>query len=259
MPDLQTQNPQNSSMIEPHQITRDDETLDDLLHGSLKIIQKKDGYRFSVDAILLANFIGVPKAESIIDLGTGCGIIPILLAHMTKVNKIVGVEVQEDLAEMARRSVELNDLCRRITIFHKDLNNLKELFETESFDMVVSNPPYRKAYSGRINPHSQKAIARHEIKCSLQDVLKVSRHLVKPMGKVYIVFPVVRLGDIISQHREVGLEPKKLQIVYSNINSEGKLVLIEASKGGRSGLKVLKPLFTHDKDGNPNLLETSEA
>ena len=239
-------------MIQTHHITKDDETLDDILNGSVKLIQKKDGYRFSLDAILLTNFIGDLKGGSIIDLGTGCGIIPIILAYRTKVDKIVGVEVQKELADMAHRSVALNDLCGRITILHEDLNHLMEVFQAESFDMAVSNPPYGKVHCGRINPHSQKAIARHEIMCSLQDVLEVSRYLVKPRGKVYMVFPVRRLGDIISQHREIGLEPKKLQIVYPNTHSEGKLVFIEASKDGRSGLKVLRPLFTHDIHGRPN-------
>lgn len=238
-------------MAKSWQVIKDDETLDDLLCGSLKVIQKRDGYRFSIDAILLADFVGVPRGESIIDLGTGCGIIPILLAHTTKVKRIVGVEVQKDLAEMASRSVELNNLSTRIQIFHEDLNNLMELFKAGSFDIVLSNPPYRKAHSGRINPHPQKALARHEIRCSLQDILKISRYLVKPRGKVYLIFPVVRLGDIISQLRETGLEPKKLQIVYPDMHSEGRLVLIEASKGGRGGLKILEPLFANSLQNAP--------
>lgn len=239
-------------MVEPCQVVKDDETLDDLLCGNLKIIQKRYGYRFSIDAILLAGFIGVPEGESVIDLGTGCGVIPILIAHRTHAKSIVGVEVQKDLAEMANRSVELNGLSGRIKILHEDLNNLAGSFGPETFDMVVSNPPYRKARSGRINPDSQKAIARHEIKCSLQDILRVSRYLLKPRGKVCLIFPVVRFGDIMSQLRGTGLEPKRLQIVYPNMNSEAKLVLIEACKGGRAGLKVLEPLFTHGTNGNPN-------
>ena len=228
-------------MQKPYQVLKDGETLDNLLVGDLKIIQKRGGYRFSIDAILLANFVGVPKVdESIIDLGTGCGIIPILLAHRTKINRIVGVEIQKDMAEMASRSVGLNDLSKRITIIHENINNLKELFKAESFDIVLSNPPYRKVNSGRINPDYQKAIARHEIECSLQDILAVARYLLKPKGKVYLVFPAVRLGDLMYNLRENMLEAKKLQIVYPNIKSQGKLVLVEASKGRGAGLKILE-------------------
>lgn len=239
-------------MEKPYQIIKDDETLDNLLVGDLKILQKRGGYRFSIDAILLANFVGVPKVESIIELGTGCGIIPILLAHRTKINRIVGVEIQKDMAEMASRSVGLNDLSKRITILHENINNLKGLFKAETFDIVFSNPPYRKVDSGRINPDYQKAIARHEIECSLQDTLTVARYLVKPKGKVYLIFPVVRLGDLMYNLRETMLEPKKLQIVYPNIKSQGKLVLVEASKGRGAGLKILEPLFTHDLNGDSN-------
>ena len=243
------------------EVIRDDETLDDLLCGNLKILQKKDGYRFSIDAILLTNFIGIPKVESIIDLGTGCGIIPILLAHRTIIKRIVGVEVQKDLAEMASRSVELNNLSGRISIIHKDLNNLGNLFKEGTFDIVLSNPPYQGVNSGRINPNPQKAIARHEIKCSLQDLLTMARYLLKPAGKLYLIFPAVRLGELIDKVREFDLEPKKLQIVYSKINHEGKLILLEASKSGGVGLKILKPLFTHDPDETlaSNPLETSEV
>ncbi|MFH1625676.1 MAG: tRNA1(Val) (adenine(37)-N6)-methyltransferase [Pseudomonadota bacterium] len=248
-------------MAKYSQTIRDDETLDDLLRGDLKVLQKRDGYRFSIDAVLLANFVGSPKAESIIDLGTGCGIIPILLAHKTKQNRIVGVEVQSDLAEMATRSVELNNLSSRVTIINEDLTNLRQLFKAGTFDMVLSNPPYRKANSGRVNPHSQKAIARHEIKSSLQDIVEIAGYLLKPRGKVCLVFPVARLGELISSLRDTKLEPKKLQIVYPNLKSEGKLVLIEASKDGRVGLNILQPLISSDLHGDlpSHLLEISEA
>lgn len=239
-------------MQRKYQYVNDDETLDDLLDGDLKIIQKRDGYRFSIDAILLANFIATHKVESVIDLGTGCGIIPILLAHRSKINKIVGVEIQKDMAEMASRSVRLNNLSENIIIIHENINNLKELFKAESFDLVLSNPPYRKVNSGRINPDYQKAIARHEIECSLQDTLTVARYLLKPKGKVCVIFPAVRLGDLMYSLRETMLEPKKLQIVYPNTKSQGKLILVEASKGSGEGLKILEPIFTHDLNGNSN-------
>jgi len=239
-------------MQKPYQVIKDDETLDDLLDGDLKIIQKRGGYRFSIDAVLLANFVSAPKVESVIDLGTGCGIIPILLAHRTKINRIIGVEIQKDMADMASRSVSLNDLSKRITIIHENINNLKELFKAETFDVVFSNPPYRKVNSGRINPDYQKAIARHEIECSLQDILTVASYLVKPKGKVCLIFPAVRLGDLMYSLRKTMLEPKKLQIVYPNIKSQGKLVLVEASKGSGAELKILEPLFTHDLNGDPN-------
>jgi len=230
-------------MEKPYQVIKDEETLDDLLGGDLRILQKRDGYRFSIDAILLANFVGVPKVESIIELGTGCGIIPILLAHRTEINRIVGVEIQKDMAEMASRSVGLNDLSKRITIIHENISNLKGLFKAETFDIVFSNPPYRKVDSGRINPDYQKAIARHEIECSLQETLTAAKYLVKPKGKAYLIFPVVRLGDLMYNLRETMLEPKKLQIVYPDIKSQGKLVLVEASKGRGGRVKNTRAPF----------------
>lgn len=222
----------------------DDETLDDLLLGSLKIFQKREGYRFSQDAILLADFIGVPDGESIVDLGTGSGVIPLLLAHKTKISKIAGIEIQRDLAEMAGRSVAFNNLSSRISIIQEDLRNIADVFPPESFDIVLSNPPYRIADGGRISPHSQKAVAHHEIKCSLGDILKAASYLVRLMGKVYLIFPALRLPELICRLKEFNLEPKKLQIVYSGANSEGKRILVQASKGGGAGLTIMKPL--HD-------------
>ena len=257
-PKHQTQNTKHEipNMPNSHGDVKGDETLDDLLCGDLRVIQKKNGYRFSIDAVLLTNFIGgVPKGESIIDLGTGCGVIPILLAHKTGIKRIVGVEIQGDLADMAGRSIELNDLSQRIAIIHEDLNNLMGLFKAETFDMVVSNPPYQRVDSGRINPDPQKAIARHEIRCSLEDVLAVAEYLVRPKGRVYLTFPAARLADLMSGLNGSGLEAKRLQVVYSGRDPEGKLILLEASKGGGKGLKILKPLFTNDLNGkllNPN-------
>ena len=224
----------------------ENETLDDLLEGNLKILQKRDGYRFSNDSILLADFVGIPQGNSIVDLGTGCGILPILMAHKTQMKMIVGVEIQKDLAEMAKRSVALNNFSGRVIVIREDIRNIKDLFSAESFDNVLSNPPYRRVSSGRISPHPQKAIACNEIQCSIGDVLKISSYLLRPKGKVYLIFPALRLSDLMCELKESNLEVKKLQIVYSGADSEGKRVLVEASKDGGGGLKILKPLFVHD-------------
>ena len=182
---------------------REDEKLDELFNGRLKIIQKKEGYRFSLDALLLAHFSSHLSANSTIDLGTGSGIIPLVLAGKTATPTIVGVEVQEEMADMARRTIFLNELTGRVTILCEDLKNTGDCFPAASFDLVVSNPPYYPVSNGRINPTEEKAIARHEIMLSLEDLVASARHLVKPTGCVVIIFPAKRLSELLhSAHPE---------------------------------------------------------
>lgn len=227
-----------------------DETLDTLSLYGIKVIQKKEGYRFSLDAILLAHFAVVKKGDRIMELGTGSGVIPLILAKRSQAGEIYGIEIQADLARMAIRSVELNHLADRIKIIQRDLRELKEAYEAESFDLILSNPPYRKIRSGRVNPSQEKAIARHEIRASLQDVLEATSYLVKNRGRVALIYPASRLIDLVFQLRMHKLEPKMIQTIYPNRASKGNLVIVEAIKGGKTEVKIMEPLFVYDENGD---------
>lgn len=227
-----------------------DETLDTIFNGKIKIIQKRHGYRFSIDAILLPGFFTPQEGETGVDLGTGSGIIPLILASKTRVKRIFGIEIQGDLAEMARRSVTLNHFEGRISILHKDMKNLEGIFDPESIDWITSNPPYYRMESGRINPHLQKAIARHEIKGSLKDVINASRYLLKPMGRIALIYSVERLVDIFYWLRTYNLEPKRLRLVYSDSLSHANFLLVEAIKEGGTELRIERPLYIYKPDGS---------
>ena len=228
---------------------REDEKLDELFNGRLKIIQKKEGYRFSVDALLLAHFSSHLPAHSIIDLGTGSGIIPLVLAGKKAAPAIVGVEVQEEMADMARRTISLNDLTGRVTILREDMRNIRDSFPPASFDLVVSNPPYYPVSTGRINPTGQKAIARHEIMLSLEDLVAGAHYLVKPTGCAVIIFPAKRLSELLSALTRAAMKPRLLRIIYSQEKGEGKLVIVEACKGGNPELVITQPFFIYDQGG----------
>jgi tRNA1Val (adenine37-N6)-methyltransferase len=230
---------------------RQNETLDLLFNGSLKVIQMKKGYRFSIDAILLAHFTWCHHrhVDTVVDLGTGSGVIPLILAHRFREAKIVGVEVQETLAELAHRNVTMNSLTDRIFILKGDLRSLKESYAPASFDLVLSNPPFYPAHAGRINPRSERAIARHELIGSLEDMVKIASYLLKYKGRLVMIYPAFRLIDLIHQLRSNGLEPKLMRVVHSRADSEGKLILLSCSKNGRAALKVLKPLIIYQGVG----------
>lgn len=225
------------------------EELAQLFDGRLRIIQKKEGYRFSLDAILIAHFTSLIKAHSIVDLGTGSGIIPLVLARRMNSPSIVGVEVQEELADMARRTVALNGLTGCISILHNDLRNASDYLKPSSFDLVVCNPPYYPVTDGRINPDKQKAIARHEIMATLKDVVAASHYLVKPEGVITIIFPARRLLDVLTTLRQTGINPKRLRMIYSSQHAEGKLVIIEGEKRGNPELVVEEPFFIYKTSG----------
>lgn len=228
---------------------REDEKLDELFDGRLRIIQKKEGYRFSIDAILLAHFASHVSADSIIDLGTGSGIVPLILAKRTSAPTIVGVEVQEAMADMAERTIMLNGFADRVSILHEDLRSLCSRFDASSFDLVVSNPPYYPVEEGRINPDEEKAIARHEIMAKVEDVIGISHYLVRPSGLVVIIFPARRMVDLLFKLRESGLEPKLLQIIYSHKHDEGKLVIVESVKRGNPEIEIKRPFFIYADEG----------
>jgi len=218
-----------------------DERIDEF--EGLKVIQKITGPQFSVDAVLLAKFVSIRKGDIVADLGTGGGIISLILASRTEAERITAVEIQNELADITRRNIVLNNLESKIEVIEADLILAKEHFPSGQFDVVVSNPPYRLVGSGRLNPNSLKAIARHEIKCTLDDVLKSAFYLLKEHGKLALVYRPDRLVDLIAGCRRNNLEPKRIQFVYPSIDREANLVLLEAMKNGNKETKVLNPLI----------------
>jgi len=225
------------------------ETLDALFEGRLKVLQKKRGYRFSIDALLLAHFAKPLPMDRIIDLGTGCGILPLILTFRHKVKTVVGVEIQPSLAGLARRNVTLNRLSARIKIWEKDLKNLEGRSCRGTFDLVLSNPPYRKVGSGRVNPRLEKALARHEITATLEDIIRTAGDLLKDKGRLTMIYPASRGVDLIEEMRKFHLEPKRLQFVHSHPRDEARLLLIEGLKEGRAQVRVLSPFFLYDSMG----------
>ena len=221
------------------------EKIEDLEDKRLKIIQAKDSYRFSVDSILLLNFIRLKNYENIIDLGTGSGIIPLLLFGKKKGLSIYGVEIQKDLADMARRSVELNKLQNGITIIQEDFRNLKNNFKNQQFDVVVSNPPYISMGQGKINPSINKAIARHEIKGDLEDMISVSNYLLKNKGRIYLIYRSAKLIKLVITLKRYGIEPKVIKLIHPRPGENANLVLLEGIKSGKEELKIEDPIFLY--------------
>lgn len=222
------------------------EVIEELLKGRLKIIQQIEGYRFSIDSVLLANFAFIKKEDNIVDLGTGYGVIPLILAYRHPGVDITGIEIDPKVAETATRSIELNNMEDRINMLAGDLKNIKKLSLPETFSAVVANPPYSKLNTGRVNPLGQKASSRHEIKGSLEDFLKAASYLLKYKGRMSLVYPARRLADLIWEMRKVGIEPKRLRTVHSREGDPAKLVLIEGVKGGGVEMDVTKPLYIYE-------------
>ena len=220
-----------------------DETLDTFFNGSLHILQKRRGYRFSIDAVLLSQFIKIKKNETAIDLGTGCGILPLLLSQTTKARSFVGIEIQKGLAELAQKNIVLNHLQHRISILHQDFRKLKQSFPPGSFDVVFSNPPYRKFQTGRINPVLEKALARHEIKGKLEDLISMATYLLPAKGRCYLIYPASRGIDLLVVLRNKKMEPKRLQFVHPRFDEGAKFILMEAVKSSGIELTVLPPLI----------------
>jgi tRNA1Val (adenine37-N6)-methyltransferase len=214
--------------------------VDDFMDGRLKVIQSRAGYRFSIDAVLLCRFISTKPGDLLVDLGTGCGIIPLILLLDRPLRFAVGLEIQESLADQASRNARLNGFDDRMVVARGDIRHPP--LARPSADLVVCNPPYRPKDSGRINPDPVRAAARHEILVSLRDILTAARGLLRPRGRLAMVYPAMRLADILISMRGYGLEPKRMQVVYPDPASEGGLVLLEAAAGGRKGLEILPPV-----------------
>lgn len=225
------------------------ERLDDLERNGLKIIQRADRFCFGMDAVLLSGFAWIREGEDMIDLGTGNGILPLLLSAKTEGRTFTGLEIQEESAELAERSVRLNGLTDRIFIRKGDIKEAAELFGAASFDVVVTNPPYMKGDHGLTNPDDAKAIARHEICCTLEDILRVSRKLLKEGGRLFMVHRPFRLTEIFREMSDNGIEPKRMRLVYPDVTKEPNMVLIEGRVGGKPYLTVEKPLIVwQEKD-----------
>jgi len=224
---------------------KEGERLDDLLNG-LKIIQKTDGFCFGIDAVLLSDYVKVEKGSKIVDLGTGTGILPLLLSKKTKAAHISGIEIQPEIAEMAKRSVEYNKLGDRIQIVEGDFHKAVDWFGIQSFDAVVTNPPYRKVGTGLINPTDNKAISRHEIHCTLESIISVSSKLLKDYGRFFMIHRPERLVDIFYYMREYRIEPKSIRLVHPKFGKPANLVLIYGLKYGNPQVTVEEPLYTID-------------
>ena len=222
-------------------VSKTGETIDTFLNGRLRIIQSQKGYRFSVDALLLADFVILGDEDTVVDLGAGCGIISLFLAVQKEPGFIVGLELQGELVSQARRNVALNELEEKVAIIQGDLRHLP--LSTGFADIVVCNPPYRTAQSGRINPDVGKAIARHEIAVSVDAVLAACKALLKRKGRLALIYPANRMAEVFTKMRQARLEPKRLQIIFPDSGSEAKLALIEGRLQARPGLKVLPPIF----------------
>lgn len=217
------------------------ETLDPFLNGRLHLIQSRDGYRFSVDAALLSRFVRVRKGDRVLDLGTGCGVMLLILLLSCPLGFGIGLELQEELASQARRNARLNGFEDRMAVVLGDIRHPP--LAPRSMDLVICNPPYRKARSGRVNPDSRRAIARHEIHATLEDVLGAAGTLLRKGGRLSMVYPAGRLAELLTQFRSASLEPKRLQVLFPDAGSPATLVMVEGALGARPGLEVLPPLF----------------
>lgn len=230
---------------------KENERIDDLEFKGYKIIQNTEGFCFGIDSVLLSDFAkNIKKDAKVMDLGTGTGILCILLSGKTKLKEITGVEIQKEVAEMAERSVKLNSLENKIKIINENILNLNKIYENQSFDAIVTNPPYKKINTGVQNDDTKKLISRHEITASLEDFIKISKDLLKDKGEFYMVHRAERLVDIIYLMRKYKIEPKQIKFVSPNLKKEPNLVLIKGIKNANEFLKFDKNLYVYNEDGS---------
>ena len=230
-------------------LLKNNERLDELHRNGYFIIQDPGRFCFGMDAVLLSGFANVKKGENVLDLGTGTGIIPILLEAKTDGNHFTGLEIQPESADMASRSVQYNHLEDKVSIVKGDIKDASKIFGASSFDVITTNPPYMIGQHGLQNPTDAKAIARHEVCCTLDDILRESAKILKPGGRFYMVHRPFRLAEIFSKMVEYRIEPKRMQLVYPYVDKEPNMVLIEGLRGGKSRLTVEKPLIVYEAEG----------
>ena len=228
------------------------ERLDDLQIGGLELIQNPAGFCFGVDAVFLSDFVKVKPGETVLDLGTGNGIIPILLSAKTGGKKFTGLEIQENTADMARRSVAYNHLEERVDIVTGDIKEAAEIFKPAFFDVITTNPPYMLSQHGLRNPDDAKAIARHEVLCTLDDILRESMRLLQDKGRFYMIHRPFRLTEIMIKMNHYKIEPKRIQFIHPYIAKEPVLVLIEGVRGAKPGVTVEPPIIIYGGSGRKN-------
>lgn len=248
-------------MMTDMNIIHENERLDDLCRDGLMLIQRPDIFCFGMDAVLLSTFAKAGKGQRVLDMGTGNGVIPILMQAKNKETTYVGLEIQEISADLAIRNVEYNKLKDKIEIVRGDIKEASGIVGEASFNVVTTNPPYMKESHGIENPTSAKAIARHEILCNLEDIIREASRVLKSSGHMFMVHRPQRLVDIFDLMRHFHLEPKRIRLVYPHKDKEANMVLIEAVKGGNSQLIVEKPLVVYNEDGTytEELLKMYEA
>jgi len=235
--------------INPMEGLLENERVDDLQRNGLKIIQKTDGFCFGMDAVLLSGFAHVKRGEKVLDMGTGTGIIPLLLSAKTQGEHFTALEIQNEIAEMAARSVEMNHLEEKIEIVNGDIKEASRIFGGASFDVVTTNPPYMNDAHGLKNPTEVKAISRHEVLCTLEDVVREGAKVLKSGGRMYMVHRPHRLIEIITVMKQYKMEPKRMCMVHPFKDKEANMVLIEAVKGGGSWLKMEAPIIVYKEPG----------
>lgn len=228
---------------------RPGERLDNLERNGYQIIQDKKRFCFGMDAVLLSGFAQIKKGETVLDLGTGTGIIPILLEAKTEGGHFTGIEIQPESADMARRSVALNGLEHKIDIVTADIRDASTIFGASSFDVITTNPPYMIGKHGLKNPDEAKAIARHEVLCTLEDILRESARILRPGGHFFMVHRPFRLAEIICGMHAHGIEPKRMKLVYPYVDKEPNMVLLEGCRGGKSRMTVERPLIVYKEPG----------
>jgi len=232
------------------ELVKSDETLDDLQLKGLYIIQKKLAFRYGVDAVLLANFCKVKKGAEVIDFCTGTGVIPLILSGKSEANSITGIEIQDDFVEMANRSLEYNGLYSKLKFINKDLKDKEYLKGLNKVDVVTVNPPYKEENSGIVNLNDKNAIARHEIMCTLEDVIVAIKAVLKDSGRMYMIHSTERLADILCLMRKYKVEPKRIRMVYPSTKKAPTMVLVEGQNNGGKFLKWEAPLYVYDDMGN---------
>lgn len=225
------------------------ERIVDLERNGYRIIQDRERFCFGMDAVLLSGFAKVKSGETVLDLGTGTGIIPILLEAKTQGSHFTGLEIQEESADMAERSVALNGIEKKIDIVNGDIKEASKIFGGVTFNVVTTNPPYMTEHHGLQNPDAPKAIARHELKCTLEDVIRESAKVLMPGGRFYMVHRPRRLNEIINLMTNYRIEPKRIRFVHPFVDREANMILVEGLRGGRSMMKIEPPLIVYKEQG----------